>query len=334
MSSNVILQEKGPEAEQDLGTLLIYMPALNEEASIARVIASLPTSLPGFSTVEVLVVDDGSTDATARLAREAGAFVVSHRENKGVGGAFQTAAKEALRMKAAVLVSIDADGQFDPAQIPSLVAPIVAGKSDFAIGNRFETTEKPDNMPFIKFAGNHAVNSIVSKVANTPISDASCGFRAYSREALFNLNLMGHFTYTHETIIDLAQKGFNPAQVPVAVRYFDGRVSRVAHNLSRYAFQSLKIIIRSLRDHKPFAFFASIALGVFVLGLLGGAFVGWHWMSTGSVSPYKSFGFISLSLVIIAQIFLVLALLADMLGRIRTNQERLLYFSKKAHYDR
>jgi glycosyltransferase involved in cell wall biosynthesis len=310
------------------------MPALNEAASIAQVIASLPKSLPGFSSIEVLVVDDGSTDATAEIAREAGAIVAQHRENKGVGGAFQTAAQEALRLKAAVLVSIDADGQFDPAQIPNLVAPIVAGNSDFAIGNRFQSAEKPENMPLIKFAGNHAVNSIVSKVAKTPISDASCGFRAYSREALFNLNLMGHFTYTHETIIDLAQKGYSPAQVPVKVRYFDGRVSRVAHNLSRYAFQSGKIIIRSLRDHQPFAFFASIALGVFLLGLFGGLFVGLNWLSTGSISPYKSLGFISLSLVIIAQIFLVLALLADMLGRIRTNQERLLYFSKKAHYDK
>ncbi len=315
-----------------MSTLLIYMPALNEEQTIGKVIKSIPKKIKGFSSIEVLVINDGSTDNTEYEALNADATVVSHKYNKGVGSAFQTAVEYALKSKADVLASIDADGQFDVNQIEEMTAPIVWNNADFCIGNRFDNG-KPDNMPPIKFWGNKQVNRIVGFVGKTKIHDASCGFRAYSREALLKLNLQGNFTYTHETILDLLDKGLRVKQVPVKVTYFEERVSRVANNLSSYAFNTLKIIIRCLKDYTPFSFFLYIALSILFIASLMGGFVLNHWISAGTITPYKSVGIFALSLCGMSLMVFTLALIADMIGRTRNNQEKILYLLKKSAYD-
>lgn len=312
--------------------LLVYMPALNEEQSIPKVLKSVPKTFDGCSSVSLLVIDDGSTDETAKVAKKGSAKVITHKSNRGVGIAFQTAATAALEGGHDVLVSIDADGQFNPDQIPFLLRPILKGEADFSIGNRFYTNSRPKNMSRVKYYGNKAMNRLVSFAAGQEIKDASCGFRAYSRECLLSLNLMGSYTYTHETILDLANKGFVPAQIPVEVKYFEDRVSRVASNIPSYAYKSAKIIFKTFRDYRPFRLFGSLALLVFCIGAAFGGFVGYHWYTTGGISPYKSFGIISAVLGLMSLALFALALLADMLGRMRRNQERLLYFLKKEHY--
>ncbi|WP_158844242.1 glycosyltransferase family 2 protein [Algibacter sp. L1A34] len=312
--------------------LLIYMPALNEADTIYNVIESIPKSFGGFNTIEVLVVNDGSKDQTEEEAIKACATVVSHPYNKGVGNAFQTAINYALQTNADVLVSIDADGQFDVGEIKNLVAPILNNEADFTLGNRF-SDQRPEKMPKIKFLGNKKISQIVSYVGNTKIQDVSCGFRAYSKESLLNLNLQGDFTYTHETILDLLNKGKSVAQIPITVKYFDGRVSRIANSITKYAFKTSIIIFKCLKDYKPFRFFISIAFGIFVLAMLLGGFVFWHWMSTGQITPYKSFGFIALSLCGMSLVVVTLAFIADMLNRIRQNQEKILYLTKKKYFE-
>ena len=122
--------------------LIIYMPAYNEEENIQQVISALPAKLDHINTVEVLVIDDGSKDRTEELAKAAGAHVISHSKNSGVGAAFKSAIPFALENNADILVSIDADGQFDPREIPALIKPIIEGKADMVIGNRFLIVEK------------------------------------------------------------------------------------------------------------------------------------------------------------------------------------------------
>lgn len=312
--------------------LLVYMPALNEEATIYNVLQSIPKEILGFKDVRLLVVNDGSSDATENEAIKANATVLSHKHNKGVGSAFTTAINYALETKAEILVSIDADGQFDVNQIEAMVSSIQSNDADFCIGNRFQE-KRPVNMPVIKYWGNKQVNKLVSFISKTKIQDASCGFRAYSRKSLLSLNLHGSFTYTHETILDLLNKGYTVKQVPINVTYFEHRKSRVANNIFRYGVKTFKIIIKCLRDYKPFYFFGIIALFFFLLAFVLGSFVLAHWISTGYITPYKSFGITSLIMFLVSVLFLVLALLADMLGRIRNNQEKILYFQKKAYFE-
>lgn len=303
------------------------MPALNEEQTISFVIKSikkLDFSIP-FS---ILVVDDGSIDDTAKVAKNSGATVISHSNNKGVGGAFLTAINYSISNNIDILVSIDADNQFDSSEIRNLIQPILKNKADFVLGTRF-SNGRPENMPNIKFFGNLLVNKIISRISNEKIIDASCGFRAYSRFSLLNLNLQGDFTYTHETILDLINKKNTVAQIPISVQYFKDRKSRVAGNVIDYGLKSLKIILKSYKDYAPFRFFLSIGLFFLFIGVLLFCFVSLHWFKTGEITPYKSLGVTSLFLVFCFLIFLVLALVTDILSRIRNNQEKILFLLKK-----
>jgi glycosyltransferase involved in cell wall biosynthesis len=312
--------------------IIVYMPALNEEAAIAGVLKSIPKKIYDFHTVDLLVVNDGSTDTTEKIAKQNGANVINHNYNKGLGRAFQTAIEYALKNRADILVSIDADGQFDSNQIINLIQPIIEQKSDFSIGNRF-SNGKPDRMSRVKFWGNKRISEVVSIVSKTKIIDASCGFRAYSRECLLNLNLQGGFTYTHETILDLLNKNFKVAQVPVYVKYYEERVSRIAGNLFVYGYRTSIIIFKSLKDYKPLQFFLGIAFFVLFFALIIGGFVLYHWINTGMITPYKSFGFIALSLCGMSLVIATLAFIADMLNRIRENQEKILFITKKKYFD-
>jgi glycosyltransferase involved in cell wall biosynthesis len=312
--------------------LLIYMPALNEQETIASVLKSIPDSFKEFKHVELLVVNDGSTDNTEIEAKSSGATVLNHNKNRGVGEAFQTAINYALKINAHVLVSIDADGQFDVNQIPEMINPILTGKADFSIGVRFKNG-KPNNMPIIKYWGNKQVNKIVSFVSNNKIYDASCGFRAYSNNCLLSLNLHGSFTYTHETILDLLDKGYKVEQIPVKVKYFEHRVSRVANNLFNYTFKTSAIIFKSLKDYKPLEFFLNIALLVFIIGMLFGCWTFIHWLVNNTITPYKSFGIFGIALIGMSLLITIFAFMADMLGRIRKNQEKILFLLKKTHFE-
>ena len=231
------------------------------------------------------------------------------------------------------MVSIDADGQFNTDEIFSLIEPIVTGDADFATGCRFHENEKPEAMPSLKYWGNKRVNSIVSWVVGQEIKDASCGFRAYSRESLLRLNLIGEFTYTHETLIDLLFKNFRLAQVPISVEYFPDRVSRIAHDVWNYAKQSLLIIIRSLRDYRPLFFFAIIASFFLAISILLGSFVAAHWFYTGQISPYKSIGILSLGALFATLGFGLTGLVSDMFSRVRISQERQLFLLRKIYYN-
>ena len=313
--------------------ILIALPALDEEASIRDVLRRLPRALDGAGPVSWLVVDDGSADRTAAIAAEEGARVVRHARTLGVGQAFHTALEEALRRGADILVTVDADGQFDPDQIVDLIDPILTGRADFVTGTRFSTGARPEGMPIFKYWGNRLVTAFLRYVTGQDLTDVSCGFRAYSRDALFHLNLFGKFTYTQETILDLSFKGLRLTEVPASVRYFPGRESRVASSVLRYGFNALAIITRTARDFKPMRFFGWLGVAAILLGL---GLDGWlfaHFLRTSSFSPYKFVGFVGVTFNVAGIVIFALALFADMLDRMRINQERLLYYQRRAFYD-
>jgi glycosyltransferase involved in cell wall biosynthesis len=309
--------------------LLVAIPCLNEATTIAEVIRRVPLDIQGVECIDVLVVDDGSSDNTSYEATDAGAKVLRHQINRGVGTAFRSAVNYAVENKYDLMVNIDGDCQFDPEDIPKLVTPIINDHADMVTASRFIDRAMVPKMPWVKLVGNHMMSYLISRLVRGRFCDVSCGFRCYSREALLNLNLHGAFTYTQETFLDFAVKNLQIKEVPIKVKYFKDRKSRVASSIWRYAVNTATIIFRGYRDYFPLRFFVGLSLFfAFPAVLLGGLFFGNYYL-TGKFSGYLFAGFGSAFLVGMATIFLVLGIVTDMLDRIRANQERILYFLKK-----
>jgi len=318
--------ESAPAAVEGCAHLVVILPALNEEKTVGTVIGRIPREIPGVGRLSVIVIDDGSTDATARLAEEAGAAVCRHPTNRGVGASFRTGIAAALDAGADVIVNMDADGQFDPADIPALIRPVLDGRADMTTCTRFARKDTLPDMPRMKLWGNRMMCRLINRICwKTHYTDVSCGFRAYSRETAMKLTLFGDFTYTQESFIDLASKGTHIVEVPLRVRGVRefGR-SRVAGNLWRYGVLSLSIIVRAARDVRPLAFFGTIGVAVFALGLVLGLFVFGWWLGTGNTHPFASVLLGSGVFLLLGFLLCVLALLADMLGRQRVLLEQVL----------
>ena len=306
--------------------VLVALPALDEERTVADVVSRVPRSLPGVASVEVVVVDDGSSDATAERAAVAGAHVIRHPTRRGVGAAFHSALAYGIDHGADLIVSIDADGQFDPADIPALVAPVLAGEADFSTASRFADPALVPEMSGIKLWGNRMMSRLISRLAGQTFHDVSCGMRCYSRSAALQLHLVGRFTYTQEVVLNLAFKGLRIVEVPVRVRgEREFGQSRVAGNLWRYALRSAQIIFRAYRDYHPLRFFGGAAAALMLPALLLLGFLGWHYLETGGFSPHKWAGFTALGLALVALLVLQVGVVGDLLSRHRMYLEELLY---------
>ncbi len=310
--------------------LLVAIPCLNEAATIAEVVRAVPRQIPGLTAVDVVVIDDGSTDNTGALAILAGAYVVRHTRNRGVGAAFQSALTYAISHGYDLMVNIDGDRQFDPQDIPKLVAPVIAGEADMVTASRFIDPALRPDMPQVKLVGNHLMSYLISKLVRKKYADVSCGFRCYSREAFLRMNLQGAFTYTQETFLDFAANNVEIKEVPIKVTYFDDRESRVAGSIGKYAINTGKIIFRGYRDYFPLRFFLGMAAVWGIPGLLLSLVFFIHFWFTGSFSGYLFAGFSGAFLILLSILFVIVAIVADMLDRIRVNQERILYILKKS----
>ena len=314
--------------------LVVTLPALNESATIAEVIGAIPRQIDGVESVQVLVIDDGSTDDTVAVSEGAGAKVVSFGHNRGLGAAFSQGLQSALAMGADIIVNIDADGQFNPADIPKLVTPILEGAAEMVTASRFADTKLVPEMSWIKKWGNRRFARLISRITHQQLHDVSCGFRAYSRNAALRATLLGQHTYTHEVILELAFRGLRIVEVPVAVRGVRqiGK-SRVARSLWQYGRRSLAIIFRAYRDYRPMGVFGRISAAFMILAMACGGFVLCHYIRTGAFSPYIFVAFISGGLAFVAMICYITALLADMINRIRILQDEQLFLLRKQEYD-
>lgn len=315
-----------PVSRSGARRLLVVIPALDEEQTIAQVIRDLPTDLPGIGAVEVLVVDDGSRDATGLRASALGATVVRHPQPLGVGSALHTALDEAVRRGVDLLVSIDADGQFDPRSIAAVVAPVVAGEADFVTATRFARPDLVPRMPWLRLAGNRLLAHILSRLTQQRFTDVACGLRCYGQEAILRLHLQGRFTYTQEVLLNLAFKRLRIAEVPVAVRGErpHGR-GRVSGRPWRYALRCSLIILRCYRDYRPLPMLGGLAAAIALLALLIGGGVGLHYLHTGAFTPYKAVAFAAVALLGLSLLVLQTGVIGDMLNRHRAYLEELLY---------
>jgi len=310
--------------------LIVMIPAYNEERMIGKVIQEIPRQIAGISEVKVLVIDDGSTDKTVKTAKEAGAdFLIKNNSNKGLGFSFRNGIESSLKLGADIIVSIDADYQFNPKDIPELIQPILKKEADVVTCSRFINPSLTKNMPEIKKWGNKGFTALVSKIIGQKFTDTQCGFRAYSREAALRINLKGKFTYTQEVLIDLAEKGMKIKEIPLEVHYSKKRESVISSNLGKYGAKSLGIIAKTSRDTQPLTFFGMPALVIFSLGFLGDLFSFFYWLFTHTTTPIRQLFNVSVFLTIFGLSLGILALIADMLKTIKQNQEEILYRIKK-----
>lgn len=248
--------------------LIIQIPCLNEAGTLAIALKDLPRHVPGFDTVEWLIIDDGSTDDTVRVARENGVdHVVSHTRNQGLARGFMTGLDACLRLGADVIVNTDADNQYNAADIPALTAPIVSGEADIVVGARpIATIEhfSPIKKLLQKFG-----SWVVRVASKTDIPDAPSGFRAMSRAAAQRLVVFNEYTYTLETIIQAGQKNMAITSVPIRVNG-DLRPSRLVKSIPSYIRRSIGTIIRIFVVYQPFKFFGTIGAVLFSAGFLIG----------------------------------------------------------------
>ena len=307
--------------------LVITIPAYNEEDTISEVLKEIPRHIDSIDSVEVILINDGSTDNTSREALLGGVDeIIPHRVNKGLGVTFTDGINRALERDADIIVNIDADGQYNPAQIPDLIKPILDGNADIVFGWR--DIDKLDFMPRGKRLGNKLATWVTRRLSGLPIKDSQTGFRAFSREAVLRMNLFGKYTHVQETIIQARHKDLQIEQVPVEFRKRDGK-SRLIAGLGSYAFKAGATIFSTYRDYYPLKFFSFIG-GIFtVIGLGFGIRVLVHFVQTGTVSPYIPSTILASLLIIIGLGIGGLGVFMHILNNQRRLSEEILYRLKK-----
>ena len=315
--------------------LIINIPAYNEESVIGKTIKNMPRHYEGIDEVLIQVVDDGSSDRTAEVAKESGAdFVLKHGINRRLGVMFATASENALREGADIMVNIDADGQFDSAEIQKLIDPVLQNQADMVVGDRFSQSSAK-NIPWIKDFFNRLGASLVGSFLNVKTDDLTCGFRAHSRETLLRLNNPTGFTYTQETIIDAIGKNLRVLWVPVQVTYFADRKSKIVKSVYSFVNNSARIILKAVRDVRPMKFFGVPGLFLIALALLGFiAFLVQYFGSGFKVTPYLNYLLSSSIVFIIGIQLLIFAFIADMIKSNRKLTEDMMYQSRKERYQK
>ncbi|MFL5816192.1 MAG: glycosyltransferase family 2 protein [Conexibacter sp.] len=242
--------------------LIIQIPCFNEEQTLPLTLADLPREVPGFDTVEWLVIDDGSSDRTIEVARENGVdHIVKLTNNKGLAAGFQAGLDAALKLGADVVVNTDADNQYDGRDIPKLVAPIVAGEADMVVGDR--QVETIEHFSPLKKLLQKLGSWVVRQASSTDVPDTTSGFRAYNREAALQMQVVSRFTYTLETIIQAGKLLVAVDHVPIRTNE-QTRESRLFPSMGAYVRRNGISIFRIYAQYEPLKVFwgAAVVIGV------------------------------------------------------------------------
>lgn len=311
--------------------LAVYLPALNEAQTIGELLDAIPTAISGITSLARIVIDDGSTDQTAAVAARHGAIVVQHQRNLGTGRAFMSGVRAGLAADADIIVSMDADGQFAPADIARLVAPIVSGQADVVLCTRFGPNGTlSGSMPWSKRLGNQMLCRVINLATKRAFTDVSCGFRAFTRDAALRVDVHSDFEYIHESLLTWNRFGQRVVEVelPVKAERASGE-SRVVSSVMDYGLRATPVLIGAIRDHSPLKFFGSLALLAFVPSMLIGIGVFVHWWRTGETAPYTSFITVSVGGVLLGVLLGAVALLADLIARLKFQVEEVLHDSRR-----
>ena len=311
--------------------LIIQIPCFNEEATLPSVLADLPRSIPGIDEIETLIINDGSRDATLRVARECGVnHIVDLPHNMGLAIAWKAGIEEALRQGADIIVNTDGDNQYAGADVTTLVLPVLSREADIVIGAR--PLDQIEHFSWLKKLLQRLGSWAVSRLAGTAVPDAASGFRAYSAEAGLRLSAgLPQYSHTTDTIIRATRKGLVVRSVPIRVNE-KLRESRLISNMPSYLWQQALTIARAVTMTHPLRVFGAAAGVCVVTGLAGCLRFLWlyfHGHGSGHVQS------LLLSGVLITVGFVVgmIGLAADMIAANRRLIEESLYQLRKAQIE-
>ena len=294
--------------------LIIQIPCLNEEETLPQTLVDLPRTIPGIDTVEILVIDDGSTDRTVDVARRFGVHhIVRNGTNRGLARSFSRGIEEALRQGADIIVNTDGDNQYCGADIAKLVAPIVAGQADLVIGDR--RTQTIAHFSPLKKLLQKFGSSAVSALAGARVPDAVSGFRAISREAALKTNIVSPFSYTIETVLQAGRKNMKIASVPVGTNA-KTRESRLFTNIPNFVTRQLKTLLQMYVMYSPLRAFCSLGLVLALVGIAPILRFLWFYAS-GDGSGHLQSLVLGGVLCVMAFIAFTAGLLADVVSRNR-----------------
>ncbi|MBR3874372.1 MAG: glycosyltransferase family 2 protein [Clostridia bacterium] len=307
--------------------LIIQIPCYNEAGTLSIALDHLPKHIDGIDEIEVLIINDGSTDDTVQVARDWGVnHIVSFKQNKGLARGFMAGIDACLHLGADIIVNTDADDQYCGEDIAKLVEPILKEKAEIVIGER--PIDETEHFSKKKKMFQHLGSWVVRVASNTDIPDAPSGFRAYSREAALRLNVVNEYTYTLETIIQAGWNRIPMTSVPIRTNA-ELRPSRLFKSMWRYMKRSSTVILRSFAMYKPMRFFGILGSVFFGAGLLLGLRFVWIFLSTGSGSGHIQSLILCAALLMIGAQILIAGVQADLISDNRKLLEDVQYRVRK-----
>ncbi len=306
--------------------LIIQIPCLNEEETLPITLKQLPREIPGIDTIEVLIINDGSTDGTVEVAKKAGVdHIVNFSSRQGLAKAFSEGIDASLHQGADIIVNTDADNQYRGEDIAKLVLPILEGKADMVVGER--DIEGIAHFSFLKKKLQRLGSFMVRVLSDTEIRDVTSGFRVYSREAAMKLNVLSDFSYTLETIIQARRKNITIRSVSIRTNT-KLRESRLFSHMAEYLVSSIATLLKIVMVYRPLGVFLWIG-GVVALGGIGLCvrFI-YFYFTSGGVGHIQSLILAAVFLIISFQV-VILGLLASLIGANRSLIEEVLFRIKK-----
>jgi glycosyltransferase involved in cell wall biosynthesis len=310
--------------------LLIQIPCFNEAETLPATLADLPTQIDGIDEIETLIINDGSTDDTVNVARQNGVdHIVSFTKNMGLAKGFMAGLDACLKQGADIIVNTDADNQYQGASIKNLVEPILSGQADVVVGDR--NTDGIKHFSWSKKRLQNLGSWVVRQVSDTDVPDTTSGFRAWSREAALQMNVVSKFTYTLETIIQAGKKNLAITHVPIKTNT-KLRESRLFGSNFSYIKKSMATIARIYALYEPLKTFAYIGVAIFGAGFFLGLRFLYFYLFGGGSGHIQSLILASVLLIVGFQVSII-GLLADILGSNRQLTENVLYRIRKMQLD-
>lgn len=311
--------------------LIIQIPCYNEAGTLAETFHALPKSIEGISTIETLVIDDGSTDNTFALAHDLGVnHILRIPRNRGLANAFTNGLEEAVKQGADIIVNTDADNQYNADDIVNLVRSIIDDEADLAIGDR-DVTNVP-TFSYSKRVLQKAGSWFVGKAASLDTPDATSGFRALTREAALRTMVLSHYSYTLETLIQAGALNLKVAYVPVRTNS-PTRPSRIMRSIPHFLSNAIPTILRAYTLYRPLRVFTVVGTVLLLLGLiLGGRFIYLNYVLQQGTGYIQSLILTAVLLIVGFQILLI-GLVADLISANRKILENVLYRVKKIELD-
>jgi glycosyltransferase involved in cell wall biosynthesis len=306
--------------------LIIQIPCFNEESTLKQTLDDLPKKINGIDSIEVLIIDDGSSDSTVEVAKKNNVkHIVSHKKNLGLASAFMSGIKYALKNQADIIINTDADNQYSGKDIEKIIKPILNNQADIVIGAR----PIKNHLEFspLKKIFQILGSSVVRYISNTDVDDAPSGFRAYSSGAAKKINVFSKYSYTLETIIQAGYSNLTIKSVPISVNR-KTRESRLFKNMFQYMLRSLSSIISAFAIYKPFSFFGLTGLFFFIVGLIP-FFRFIYFYLTNMPGDYIQSLIFGIAFLTIGIILLIFSFVADLISVNRKLLEELVDHSKE-----